>query len=157
MNKNATIAILIALMTMGVVSASDGVLEEEYVTMGYNDVYINTYCLYDNGQPVTNFPVSIDVVWQELDNVLGYSAGDLQNPTGFNVTVLGQVTGEDGCINLQLETTEENGLFGYTIGGWNGKAWVGPEDGYAFVPEFGVAAALIVLAAAGLYIYKKRD
>ena len=155
MNKLGILMIM-ALLLVGVVSASNGVLQDEYVTMGYNDTYVNTYCLFDNNAPVANFEVQIDVVWQELDNVLGYSLGDVANPAGFSVTLLNTHTDVNGCVDLLLETTEENGLFGYTVGGWNGLTLVGPEDGYAFVPEFGVIAALGILGAAGFFISRKR-
>jgi len=155
--KTLILGIAVALMMLSIVSATDGELSEEYVTMSYNQTYSVEYCLTNNGNPVTNFPVVIDVVWQELDSILGYSAGDVMDPTGFDATLMANMTDANGCVDVQLDTYGESGLYGYSVNGYNGQSYVGNEIGHVYVPEFGIVAALGVLAIAGIFIARRRN
>ncbi len=155
------ILILVSMMLLvTAVSATNGVLDQETVTMDYQDVRVVSYCIYEDGNPVTNFPVTIDPVCRELDNVLGCSAGDEFNPAGFSAVPAAPTTGADGCVDIILTTDldqNKGGTFIYNANGDNGYGYVASETGTVLVPEFGVLAASLVLLGAGLFIYKRRN
>ncbi len=154
------VSMMLVLSVIGVVSATNGVLDDEQVTMGYHDVRTVTYCIYENGNPVVGFPVVVDPVCKELDNVLGCSAGDEFNPAGFTAVPASSVTGADGCVDIVLTTNlpqNDGGIFVYNVNGDNGQTYVASETGTVYVPEFSVVAAGLALLGAGLFVFRKRN
>lgn len=159
MKKLSLMLMLVAVLMIGMVSATTTTLDSDYITMDYSDVRTVTYCISNQNAPV-DIAVVVDPVCKELDNVLGCSAGDEMNPTGFSVVPNEATTGADGCVDLTITTSldEQNaGTFVYTVNGDNGLTYVGAETGSVAVPEFGVVAALAVLGIAGLFIFKRRE
>ena len=67
---------------------------------------------------------------------------------------------DGGCVGITLTTSiadpADAGTFYYTVNGKVGEATLGSETGQVFVPEFGVAAAALVLIGAGLFVAKRR-
>lgn len=151
--------LIMALMIVSVASATETVLNGDYISMETTDTEVVEYCIYEQGAPV-DIEVVIDPICQELDNVLGCSGGDVWYPTDFSVTPVEPTTGPDGCVDLVLETTlgeEEVGTFVYTVNGYNGYTYVGAETGTVYVPEFTTVAAIAMVALLGIFVYRKRQ
>ncbi|MFH0875876.1 MAG: hypothetical protein V1859_08105 [archaeon] len=151
---------LIALLVVALSSvfATQTTLDDDSITMAYEDTAVVTYCIEEEGTPV-NIAVVVSPVCRELDNVLGCSAGDTMNPTGFSVVPNEPTTGADGCVELTITTTlNENqaGVYVYTVNGDNGTSYVGAETGKVYVPEFTVIGSLAVLGIAGYIAARKR-
>ena len=152
------ISMMLILSVVGVVSATNGILDEETVTMGYQDVRTVQYCLFEQGVP-QDVTVVVDPICRDLNTLIGCNSGDEYNPDGFSVVPSEPTTGPDGCVDIVITTDleqGEEGLFYYTVNGQVGDSYVGAETGNVFVPEFTVLASLGVLGLAGLYIAKKR-
>jgi hypothetical protein len=159
MNNKIGIMFVLALLLVSVVSATETTLSDDELTMDYTDVQVVTFCI-ENAQGVPqDVDVVVNPVCKDLNALLGCQPADVMNPVGFAVVPNELTTGADGCADLTLTTTlgeGEEGLFYYTVNGQIGGTTVGSETGSVLVPEFGVVAAIGVLAAAGLFIYNKR-
>lgn len=159
--KTIGIVMIAALMLVSAVSATTTTLSESEIAMAYYDVRDVEFCLSGaNGQQ--NIDVVIDPVCRDLDNNYGCAAGDDYDIGDLFSVTPSQSTMNDGdCIMLTLETTIEDeadgGKFFYTVNGQVGGTTIGSETGTVLVPEFGVVAALVALAGAGLFVYKRRN
>ena len=159
--KQMILFVMMAMLVVSVVSASDSTLSDNSISMAYNDTAYVDYCI-DNVNGQQNINVTIDSVCRDADGIYGCSVAD-DSATGlFDVQVIGpQVINEGECTTLMLTTTINNeadgGNFYYTVNGRVGGVALGSgETGLVQVPEFGVLAALGVLGLAGLFIYRKR-
>jgi hypothetical protein len=157
--KKLSLIVMAMVLLVSVVAATETTLDDDYISMDYQDVRTVVYCISENENPV-DIAVVVNPICKELDGVIGCSAGDLMNPAGFTVVPNEPTTGADGCVELTVTTDldeETAGTFVYTVNGYNGLTYVGAETGTVEVPEFGVLAAIGVLGLAGLFIYNKRD
>ena len=151
-------AVMIAAIVASVaVSATTTTLSSDSLTMGYTDVQVVQACF--SGYHGNTVSVVINPICKDVDGVFGCQAGDTLNPSGFSVVPGAASVADGGCTNLTITTTltpSNAGTFYYTVNGEVGQAVLGSETGQVFVPEFGVAAAGLVLVGAGLFISKRR-
>lgn len=162
MKKLAFLVMAFALLTVGMVSATETTLVEDSIAMDYEDVQEVEFCIKDQQDNPMDVDVVVEPIWQELTGDSSFSVGDIENPTGFSVVPNEPTTGADGCVMLTLTTDlseEEAGIFYYVVNGYESGAIsaAGSETGTVYVPEFGVIAGALALVGIGLFIYRKRN
>ena len=159
MKKILTLVLMVAMLSVSAF-ATTTTLSPDSINMDYTDVKVVTFCINSSK---THLPmdVAVDVSPQckDVNGLEGCQGADTANPPGFSVVPNDANTGADGCVDLTITTSlspGQEGLFYYTVNGKVGDAVVGSETGLVFVPEFGVVAAGLALAGAGVYIARKR-
>jgi hypothetical protein len=152
---------MMALMVVGVASASNSYLSEDDLAMAYYDTAVVDYCIDDvNGQ--TGITVVLEGICRDTNDVYGCQPSEDASADGLFTVVANPTVIDDGqCTQLTLTTTIDNpadgGVFYYTVDGEVGGATIGTEEtGRVFVPEFGILAAVGVLTAAGIFINRRR-
>ena len=129
------------------------------VNMQSTDTAFVDVCLkYSNGSAWSGATLAINTWCKDLNDNTVCDAGDEATPATFTPTVEVTPTGADGCGKVRLETNNaEGGTYAYLVNGLTaGGAFIAAEHGLVFVPEFGVVAAGLALAGAGVYIARKR-
>jgi hypothetical protein len=153
--------LLMTLLTLGVVSATQTTLSDPVLTMDYVDVQYVEFCLSgSDGQQ--DIMLIADPVCRDVDGEFGCQEGDADATGLFTVTPLNETINDGECALIMLETTimdeQEAGVFYYTVNGQIGETTIGSETGTVnIVPEFGVIAALFVLGTVGVFIYRRRN
>ncbi len=151
---------LMAILLVSSAFATITTLSEGSVSMAYVDVVEVEFTLSDaNGQQ--NIEVVIDPVCKDVDGNYGCGPTDDYAIAGlFSVTPNQTMMNDGDMVTLTLETTivneAEAGTFYYTVNGVVAQTTIGSETGTVEVPEFATALGALVLAGAGLFIYKKR-
>ena len=158
--KKLMILVMMAFMVVSIVSASDSYISEDELSMAYNDVRVVEYCISNAGGQ-QNIDVVITETCKDVNSVYGCQPGDASAAGLFAVSANPTVMNDGECVDITLTTTvadpADGGQFYYTINGQVGNANIGTEEtGSVLVPEMGVLAAMGVLGAAGLFLYRKR-
>lgn len=159
MNKTM-LFVMMALMAIGVASASNSYISDEDLTMAYYDTVVVDYCITGTGESAID--VVVTATCRDANNVYGCQPADDSAAGLFTVVANPTVIADGGCSELTLTTTiadpADGGMFYYTVNGQVGGANIGTEEtGRVFVPEFGILAAVGVLGLAGLFVYKRRN
>ena len=152
------LAVMVISLT-GLVSATTTTLTPSDITMDVNDAETTVFCIYSNANMTLpmNVNVAVGNVCRDIDGLVGCSGADIASPLGFSVVPVDATTGADGCDNIDLTTVSAStGLYYYTINGVVAGTTIGSETGSVLVPEFTTLGAALVLAGAGLFIYRKQ-
>ncbi|KHO46597.1 MAG: hypothetical protein QS98_C0002G0045 [archaeon GW2011_AR3] len=158
MKAIATI-LMVALMLVGAVSAVDMTITPQLVHLDHTDSKDVVVCVTKaDNSPYTNLDLYITSECQDLDNDEVCSVAENGNAAGiFSATVKTSPTDAAGCGEVTLATNAApGGTFAYSVLSKNGAVDVDSEGALAYVPEFGVIAAMTVLGGAGYFIYKRR-
>ena len=159
--KLLSLLLVLSVLMVGSALATTTTLNEADIAMDYVDTVDVVFTLSDaNGQQ--NINVVVDPICKDVDGSIGCGPADDYAVAGLFSVTPNQTTMNDGdAVTLTLQTTisdpEDAGTFYYTVNGVVAGTTVGSETGSVEVPEFAVLGSLLVLAGAGLYIYKKRD
>lgn len=158
--KKMIIMIMMALTLVGSALAAGDNLSPLDTTMAQDDVQYVDYCVFDASAPNNELIVFVNGVCEDYDGYSGCSVADDSATTEFSAVAVDNITlvNGAGCTDIMLTTSANaSGLFYYTVNGDNGGVNVlVSETGSVLVPEFGVLASLGILAAAGIFIYRKR-
>ena len=161
MKKIISLVLMVAMLATSVM-ATETTLTPDVLTMDLVDSKTVTYCISEEGIP-QDVGVQVTAMCQELNNQVGCTAGDdngVDEAGKFDVVPNELTTGADGCVDLTVTTnllSGEEGKFRYAVDGKVGETLIGAaENGLVYVPEFGVVAAGLALAGAGVYIAKRR-
>ena len=155
--------VIVFIMLASFVVASKTTLVPDAIQMEHVDVEVVTFCINGTGNVPLDAIVVVNPICKNINGLYGCQPADLPvAPSDFNVVPLDATTGADGCVDLEITTnleSGEEGTFYYTVNGFVGEVDTTPEGsetGVVFVPEFGVVAAGLALAGAGVYIARKR-
>ena len=140
------------------VLATDLELTPEFVTMAPTDVEVVDACITkSSGGPYVGVALVIDTYCQDLNGNEVCDGGDLTAPASFTPVVTSTPTDGAGCGQVTLTTSSAApGMYAYKVNGMDAGAEVASEHGLVLVPEFTTIGAGLVLAGAGLYMYRKR-
>ena len=163
MKKIISLVLMVAMLATSVM-ATETTLDDASITMAMVDVQTVEFCMNSSfdGSPLDAIVV-VDPICRDANSLEGCQPADSAVPADdFSVVPVDATTGADGCVDLTITTgleSGEEGLFYYTVNGFVGEVDAsaeGSETGMVFVPEFGVVAAGLALAGAGVYIAKRR-
>jgi len=157
MKKLFGILALFVLMVSSVV-ATDMDITPDFTTMAPTDVEVVDVCITkSSGGPYVGVALVIDTYCKDLNSNEICDAADLTGPADFTPVVTSTPTDVTGCGQVTLTTVAAApGMYAYKVNGMDAGAEVASEHGLVLVPEFTTIGAGLVLAGAGLYMYRKR-
>ena len=161
MNKTTLVLVLLLVATaLATPMATDSFFVPGPVPMAENDNQTIKYCVEFTTENMT-FPamgmnVAIQATCKDNNDLFGCQPEDLPVAPEFSITLLQNVTGEDGCVDVELITTEAFGVYYFSLNGLVEEMSVTEETSSAYVPEFGILGAITALGVAGLFIAKRR-
>ncbi len=158
MKKLFGLVLSLAVMLSVFVSAAGDDLDPKHITMAETDTRYVEYCVFDITPEDLTIDIIVDPVCRDQNSISGCQAADDNSPADFSATPVSptlSLVGGAGCVDIELTTSDANGLFYYTVNGDLGGV-ITSETGTAYVPEFGTIGAVLALLGAGAYAAKKR-
>lgn len=158
--RQTLIITMMLLVSIGMALAAGDNLSPLDTTMGQGEIKYVDYCVYDMTPATGTLEITVEPVCEDYDGYSGCSMADDLATTEFSAMAISNISVIDGggCTDIKLTTSPNaSGLYYYTVNGQNGGVNVlVSETGSVLVPEFGILASLGILAAAGIFVYKKR-